>query len=110
MTYKTTIQDSLTTIELSGEIDLQTSPNARNQMLGLLKSGRNVLIDMAGVEYIDSSGIASLVEAMLYARDHEQIFVLAEVNPTVQQVFELARLETVFKIYTTAEEARDAVT
>lgn len=110
MTYKTTIQGSLTTLELSGEIDLQTSPSARDQILGLLKAGRDVLVSMAVVEYIDSSGIASLVEAMLYARDHQRVFVLAEVNQTVRQVFELARLDKVFKIYNTIQEAREAET
>ncbi|MDC0598777.1 STAS domain-containing protein, partial [Gammaproteobacteria bacterium] len=49
-------------LELSGEIDLHHSPTLREKILSSLKRGNNLLIDLSGVSYIDSSGIASLVE------------------------------------------------
>jgi len=55
-------------VVLSGEVDLSTSPRARKAILDCLASRRPVLVDLSGVTYIDSSGIASLVEGYQNAR------------------------------------------
>lgn len=104
MGFEITAQGSLRIIDLSGEIDLETSPEARQQILELLKNQHPVLVDMAAVEYIDSSGIASLVEALQYARAQNLAFGLVGVNKTALDVFELARLDKVFPMYSTLAE------
>ena len=109
MKYKSATDGTLTVIELSGDIDLQTSPDARAQILALLSGGRQVLVNMAAVEYIDSSGIASLVEALQFARNHDLVFALADISEASRQVFELARLDKVFTVYNTVEDARAAI-
>ncbi len=105
MQYKTTINGEYTIIALTGEIDLQTSPEARDQVLELLQDRRHVLVDLSGVEYIDSSGIASLVEALQFAKSNGLFFGLVDISEAAQQVIRLARLDKVFALYDTVEEA-----
>jgi len=50
-------------VALRGEIDLQNSPALRKELLGWLADRQDVVVDLSRVDYIDSSGIASLVEA-----------------------------------------------
>ena len=109
MSYQTKTINGHTIISLSGEIDLQTSPEAREQLLELLKDGRHLLVDMAQVDYIDSSGIASLVEALQYAKSNGLSFALIEISQATRQVIKLARLDKVFPLYDNAEQGMAAV-
>lgn len=86
-------------ISLSGEIDLNESPDVRKQILNSLKKNTDLLIDLSCVEYIDSSGVASLVEGLQTARASELSFALVGVSNSAMQVLQLARLDTVFTIY-----------
>ena len=86
-------------ISLSGEIDLNESPNVRKQILGQLQKGSDLLIDLSAVEYIDSSGVASLVEGLQTARSKKLNFALVGVSNSAMQVLQLSRLDTVFIIY-----------
>ena len=86
-------------ISLSGEIDLNESPNVRKQILGQLQNGSSLLIDLSAVEYIDSSGVASLVEGLQTARSKKLDFALVGVSDSAMQVLQLSRLDTVFTIY-----------
>ncbi len=106
--YPTRKEGSYVLIALSGEIDLYYSPQAREQILQALHDGGNVLVDLAAVEYIDSSGVASLVEGYQLARSRKQGFGLVGVSPAAMQVLQLARLDTVFPIYKDLDEAMAA--
>jgi len=98
MDYPTSTNGSYTIVSLAGEVDLHCSPDARKQILGLLGDNNNVLIDMSAVEYIDSSGIASLVEALRLAKANNVEFGLVSVSAPAMKVLQLARLDKVFKI------------
>ena len=91
-------------ILLSGEIDLSTSPQARKAILERLGAGQAVCVDMSGVSYIDSSGVASLVEGYQTARTRKLGFCLVGVSEAAMSVLELARLDKIFPIYKTAAE------
>jgi len=95
-------------ISLSGEIDLNESPNVRKQILNLIKKDSNLLIDLSAVEYIDSSGVASLVEGLQTSRTMKLNFALLGVSESAMQVLQLARLDTVFTIYGSLEEIEQA--
>lgn len=84
---------------LHGEIDLSTSPQARSTILGCLNSGKSLLVDLSSVDYIDSSGIASLVEGFRLARDKQLAFGLLAVSEPALRVLQLARLDKVFPIF-----------
>jgi anti-sigma B factor antagonist len=86
-------------VRLEGEIDLDRAPQARRLLLDCVKRRQDVLVDLSAVTYIDSSGIASLVEALQWARSRGTDLRLIAVSPQALRVFELARLDTVFAIH-----------
>lgn len=98
-------QGGVVTVSMTGEIDLQHSPNLRRQLMDLMFDRRDVLVELAGVSYIDSSGIACLVEAYQTARKNGTRFVLVAVSAPVMRVLQLARLDKVFALAETAEAA-----
>ena len=98
MSIRVLDHDGIVTVSLAGEIDLETSPEVRRTLLEQLADGRALHVDMAEVNYIDSSGIASLVEAHQRAQDRGQEFVLVRVSAPVMKVLRLARLDRVFTI------------
>ena len=94
-----TEQQGHTVVALEGEIDLEQAGAVRKALLESLKKGRNVLVDLSKVTYIDSSGIASLVEGLQVARRQRSELALVSVNQRVRRVLELARLDKVFLIH-----------
>ncbi|MFO7602335.1 MAG: STAS domain-containing protein [Gammaproteobacteria bacterium] len=85
-------------IHFSGEIDMQYSPVVREQILAQLEYGRALHIDLREVSYMDSSGIACLVEGLQKARAQQLDFILIMPQSQVMQVLQLARLDQVFTI------------
>jgi anti-sigma B factor antagonist len=102
MTFRVTEDEKSATVFLTGDIDIERSPEARAALLATLKKGRSLIVDLAGVNYMDSSGVASLVEAYQRAHTAKQDFSLARVSEQVLKVLKLARLDTVFNILSTA--------
>ena len=92
-------------VTLGGEVDLQHSPRLRKVLMELMGLRRAVVVDMAGVAYIDSSGIASLVEAYQTARRQAGRFTLAAISAPAMRVLRLARLDQVFAIADSVEAA-----
>lgn len=86
-------------IELGGEIDLDRAPEVRKLLLDCVGRGRDLLVDLSRVTYIDSSGIASLVEALQRADRAGLGLGLVSVSAEALRVFELARLDKVFAIH-----------
>ena len=93
-------------IAFSGDIDLQTSPEARKALLGLVGKGQPILVDLSGVGYIDSSGVASLVECLQSVKKSGQKLALVSVSDGALRVLQLARLDKVFVICGTVERGR----
>ena len=86
-------------LSLEGEIDLEQAGAVRRALLDSLKKGRHILVDLSRVTYIDSSGIASLVEGLQVARKQKVDLALVAVSQRVRRVLELARLDKVFPIH-----------
>lgn len=97
-------QAHYTIISLYGDVDMQYSPLAREQILKTLNNRHHVLVDLANVTYIDSSGVASLVEGYQFARTRQLEFGLVGVSLKAMQVFKLARLDQVFEIHSSVDE------
>jgi len=104
MKYPVKEYDESIVLSLNGEVDLSCSPQAREQILKELKKGKKLLIDLSDVEYIDSSGVASLVEGFQVARGNDQKFALVGVSQAAMQVLQLARLDKVFTIVDSIED------
>lgn len=104
MTYNVRELGDYSVVELTGDVDLSCSPDARATILDCLKARRHVLVDMSGVTYIDSSGVASLVEGYQTAKKNNLRFGLVGVSEAALGVLQLARLDKVFPIHATVEE------
>ena len=91
-------------IELTGDVDLSCSPEARATILKCLKSKQSVLVDLSAVTYIDSSGVASLVEGYQTAKKAKLQFGLVGVSEAAMSVLQLARLDRVFPIHASIDE------
>ncbi len=105
MKYPESEKNGFMIISLVGEVDLNYSPVAREQILKYLKQKKDVLVDLSQVIYIDSSGIASLVEGFQLARQQKLFFALFGVSRAAMQVLQLARLDKVFPIYSDIDAA-----
>lgn len=92
--------------ELSGEIDLHVSPELRKKLHSLAQEKTpSLVVDFSGVDYIDSSGLATLIEYVREASEHGGKLVLCGMQPRVKMVFELVRLHELFTIVSDQEEA-----
>ena len=94
------------TLSIQGDIDMSTSPKEREQLAPLFQKNQKAIeVDLSGVPYIDSSGIATLVEGLQWSHSSNNKFRLASLTPAVKDVFEIARLLTVFEVFESKEEA-----
>ncbi|MGA9335854.1 MAG: STAS domain-containing protein [Rudaea sp.] len=93
-------------VRLSGEVDLSWSQQVRRAVLDALDNTGKVGVELSQVSYIDSSGIAALVEGFQSARGKGQQFGLVAVSAPVMSVLQLARLDKVFPLFSTVEAAR----
>ena len=91
-------------VHLTGEVDLDCSPEARKVILDCLRRNNPLMIDLSAVTYIDSSGIASLVEGYQVSRTLDLDFGLIGVSDRAMRVLRLARLDQVFPIFASIEE------
>lgn len=102
---QTRIVENATIVQPKGEIDLSRAPSLRTQLNAIqAKRPQRLIIDLAGVPYMDSSGVATLVEAMQNARRSGSKLVLAAMQDKVRSIFEIARLDMVFTIVKTTED------
>src|SRR5258705_5493895 len=88
-------------IPLEGEIDLHISPRITTTLNAALKAKpRNLVIDMGNVSYIDSSGLAVLIEAMQKVEKYGGRVAVAGLQENVQPNFEIVSLYQEFRNYT----------
>jgi len=92
--------DRITLVEVAGEVDLYSSPQLRNILVDLAeKKTTPLLVDLQAVRYMDSSGVATLIEGLKQSQRFNGRFLLSGISDEVKQVFELTRLFKVFEIY-----------
>jgi anti-sigma B factor antagonist len=97
--------DKTAIVDISGDIDLAHSPEVRRVVLLEFREKRTprVLLNLVQVNYIDSSGVASLVEGLKASRDVGSRLILFGLSPIAHEVLQLSRLLTIFEIYDTED-------
>ena len=88
------------TLVVSGEVDLDKSPQLRNKITSHLNENKNVAVDLSGVSYIDSSGVSCLLEGMQLSKKKDLVFELINVSEAVMKVLQLAHLDKILTIRT----------
>ena len=98
---------SATVVDVTGDITLYNSPDVRKVLMDVLKVKRapRVIVNLKNVRYIDSAGVASLVEGLKVSRELKTGFALYGLSRTTREVLELTRLIKVFEVYENEEDA-----
>jgi anti-sigma B factor antagonist len=100
------IGEGRTVVEVSGEIDVYTAPKLRESLLNLVDSGNyQLIIDMEGVEFLDSTGLGVLVGGLKRVRAHDGAIDLVCTQGRILRIFRITGLSNVFSIYDSVEEA-----
>ena len=99
--------DKTTVFDVTGDIDLANSPEVRKALLKELKELKTprVVMNLSKVRYIDSSGVASLVEGLKASRNSGSRFILYGLSPSAREVLQLSRLLKIFEVYEDEESA-----
>jgi anti-sigma B factor antagonist len=100
-------QDKTTVFDISGDIDFANSPVVRDSVLREIRESRTprVVMNLSQVRYMDSSGVASLVEGLKASRDLGSRFILYGLSTSAREVLQLSRLIKVFEVYDNEEQA-----
>src|SRR5437660_11952620 len=93
-------------LPLEGEIDLHVSPEVAESLRTMVENKPRVLVvDLSKTTYLDSSGLAVLIEGMQNVQEFGGKFALSNVQESVQHIFEIARLDQVFQIFPDVDSA-----
>ena len=93
-------------LELGGEIDMKSSAKVKDKFKEIYRDKPSVLVvDMTEVEFMDSSGLATLVGVLKWCRLNGSELRLAGLTKAVRNIFDICRLESIFQIYDSRAEA-----
>lgn len=96
---RTDLAEGVTVVRPMGDVDMSRSPELRTALRSAQESSpRKLVVDLDEVGYMDSSGLATLVEAMRKAKSASTSMVLCSMNDKVRAIFEIARLNQFFTI------------
>lgn len=99
MNVETTANAGATVVRVGGEVDMNSAPALRDALRSAIDSGVTTLhVHLGGVTYMDSAGIAVLIEGLQWSKRQSVDYALAAMPQSVRVVVELARLDTVFTI------------
>src|SRR3989338_6767651 len=106
MAVKMESRNGLTVCHVSGEIDINTSPDIKKAFDRLIsKKEAKIVINFSKVTYVDSSGLATLVEILKNMRVYGGRIRLSNLSPKVKSLFEITKLDKLFEILADEEEA-----
>jgi anti-sigma B factor antagonist len=95
-----------TVLAVSGEVDVYTAPRLREKLVELVSQGTHqMVVDLEGVDFLDSTGLGVLVGGLKRLRSHEGDLILVCTQPRILKVFEITSLTKVFAIHDSVEAA-----
>lgn len=104
------IDSTTSVVDLQGEVDVYTAPQLKQQIITMLDSGiRHIIVNLAEVEYLDSTALGVLIGGLKRLREREGSLDLICPNPRIRRIFEITGLDKIFDMYTTEQEALDAL-
>ncbi|HST65575.1 MAG TPA: STAS domain-containing protein [Mycobacteriales bacterium] len=90
--------DGITTVEVDGEVDIDTAPRLRSALEAAIRSGLPIVIDLGGVTFMDSAGFGVLVSTHLQARRVGTSMLLRAVSGRIRDLLGVLGLDTVLAI------------
>ena len=98
MTYKISENANISTVFLTGEIDMDVTEKAKQIILPLVEAGKEVHINLKDVSYMDSSGISVLIESHQKALEKGTKVIVKEISKSVLKVIMMAKLEQILNL------------
>jgi len=99
-------KDSISILDIQGEIDLYNAPEIKEIIQKLINEQKyNIIINLEKVSYIDSSGIGALISSLSNLKKYQGSLKIINVYASVKKVFELTKLTSFFEIYDSEDEA-----
>lgn len=87
------------------KINILVAQSLKEEMAQYLnKSGKNLVLNLEGIEYIDSSGFGALLSILRNAKNNNSIFKICNISPDVMELVKLLQLHNVFEIYDSVDE------
>jgi anti-sigma B factor antagonist len=106
LSLATRTEGDRTVVEVGGEIDVYTAPKLREQLVDLVNAGKyHLVVDMEGVEFLDSTGLGVLVGGLKRVRAHDGSLRLVCTQERILKIFRITGLTKVFPIHETVEAA-----
>jgi anti-sigma B factor antagonist len=106
LSLATRTQGDRTVVAVTGEIDVYTAPKLREQIVSLVDEGQyHLVVDMSGVEFLDSTGLGVLVGGLKRVRAHDGSLALVCNEERILKIFRITGLTKVFPIFPTVDEA-----
>lgn len=105
------LQTGITVVRPQGTLDMNSVPAFRHTLEAEVhRAGHGLIVVLSEVKFMDSSGIAVLIEGLKWSRARALPYILTQLTPAVQMVIELARLEHFFTIAASVEDAVTRIT
>lgn len=95
-------------VEVSGDVDLENAPALRKVLMAALKETPKVALNLSAIHYIDSSGIAVMIEMLKESQRLKRKFILFGLSRAVHDVFKLTHVIKIFQVAETEEQALQA--
>ena len=106
MAWEITKEGNLIKVVFDGRLVAAVAPALREELLGRMGEGTNILFDLGKMTHIDSSGLGVLVQVLQKAKAGGGKVVLAALQPGPKIVFDITKVSRVFEIVPTVEEAK----
>lgn len=103
-------RDDAALVVLEGRLNAMSAPDVKRELKRLPGDDRvHIVVDMSGVSFVDSSGLAALVSGFKAAREAGGSLMLVGANQQAREVLEITKLNQVFKLYPDRDAAREAL-
>ncbi len=99
-------RDGWSVLEVGGEVDVATAPRLREQLIKLVNAEKyRIVVDLQGVDFIDSTGLGVLIGALKRVRTHDGDLAVVCTEPRIVKVFEITGLNQVFRLLDSVDTA-----
>ncbi|MEQ8171988.1 MAG: STAS domain-containing protein [Candidatus Eremiobacterota bacterium] len=103
-TYAKEINNNIMGINIEGEIDVYTSPKVKEALNDLIQKGNNnIIVNLEGVSYIDSTGLGVLIGALKRVKENNGDIKLVCTNLQIKKIFDITGLVKIFELYDSEE-------
>jgi anti-sigma B factor antagonist len=105
LAFDTAVRDGWEVLAVRGEIDAYTSPRLRERLTQLMEDGHyRVVVDLEGVEFMDSTGLGVLVSCLKRSKEHQGDVALVCTAPQILRVLAITGLDRVFVVRESVED------